>query len=144
MYSESARHSAGTPTTRGLAGALSGLGHKVLATDVNEAGLLEAAKGWKGENVKTFVLDVRDRARWEAALAVTLQHFGKLDVLLNIAAAFNSALLLPSSRRPSLTGDAADSPRGATLASATPLCRSVERERTERVDTSAGHWRCGS
>jgi 3-oxoacyl-[acyl-carrier protein] reductase len=70
---------------RHLAGALSGLGHKVLATDVNEAGLLEAAKGWKGENVKTFVLDVRDRARWEAALAVTLQHFGKLDVLLNIA-----------------------------------------------------------
>jgi len=70
---------------RHLAGALSGLGHKVLATDVNEGGLLEAAKGWKGENVKTFVLDVRDRARWEAALAVTLQHFGKLDVLLNIA-----------------------------------------------------------
>ena len=40
---------------------------------------------------------------------------GQHVLLLNVVAdAFNSALLLPSPRRPSLTGDAADSPRGAT------------------------------
>lgn len=72
---------------RHLTRALSNLGHRVLATDVNEAGLAEAAQqdGWKPESVKRQVLDVRDRAQWEAALASCLAHFGRLDVLLNIA-----------------------------------------------------------
>lgn len=72
---------------RHLTRALSNLGHRVLATDVNEAGLAAAAQqdGWKPESVKRQVLDVRDRAQWEAALASCLAHFGRLDVLLNIA-----------------------------------------------------------
>lgn len=72
---------------RHLTRALSGLGHRVLATDVNEAGLADAAKadGWSTTLVKTRALDVRDRSQWEAALASALEHFGQLDVLMNIA-----------------------------------------------------------
>ncbi|MFO0594087.1 MAG: SDR family oxidoreductase [Myxococcaceae bacterium] len=71
---------------RHLARALSNLGHQVLATDVNEPGLREAAAkdGW-GEKVKLQALDVRDRGQWQAALEAALKHFGRLDVLLNIA-----------------------------------------------------------
>jgi NAD(P)-dependent dehydrogenase (short-subunit alcohol dehydrogenase family) len=72
---------------RHLAGALSARGHRVLATDVDGAALLSArtADGWPRDIVVSRVLDVRHVADWEAALAATLQSFGRLDVLLNIA-----------------------------------------------------------
>jgi 3-oxoacyl-[acyl-carrier protein] reductase len=72
---------------RHLASALSGRGHKVLATDVNEAGLLkaQAEDGWPREAVLCRVLDVRSPTQWEAALEAVLQRFGRLDVLLNVA-----------------------------------------------------------
>jgi|APLak6261675434_1056106.scaffolds.fasta_scaffold03237_2 3-oxoacyl-[acyl-carrier protein] reductase len=72
---------------RHLTRALSSLGHQVMATDVNEAGLDDAARldGWDAARVQRRRLDVRDPAQWHAALEATLKTFGRLDVLLNIA-----------------------------------------------------------
>jgi 3-oxoacyl-[acyl-carrier protein] reductase len=72
---------------RHLAGALSARGHRVLATDVDGAALLQAraAEGWATEAVITRVLDVRSPSDWEEALAEVLHSFGRLDVLLNVA-----------------------------------------------------------
>lgn len=72
---------------RHLTRALSNLGHSVLATDVNEAGLSEAATkdAWNADRVKRCALDVRSKDQWEHALKTCLDHFGRVDVLLNIA-----------------------------------------------------------
>ncbi len=72
---------------RHLTRALSTLGHQVLATDINEAGLTEAAKTdrWDEARVIRRRLDVRDGADWQRALDATVAAFGRLDVLLNIA-----------------------------------------------------------
>ena len=72
---------------RHLTRALSTLGHQVLATDINTAGLAEAAKadGWNERSVLCRRLDVRDGADWQAALDATVAAFGHLDVLINIA-----------------------------------------------------------
>lgn len=71
---------------RHLTRALSSLGHQVMATDVNEPGLAEAAKtdGWT-ERASRRALDVRDPVQWQAALDATVKTFGRLDVLMNIA-----------------------------------------------------------
>ena len=72
---------------RHLTRALSSLGHQVVATDINEAGLASAAKadGWLEGRVISRRLDVRDGADWQLALDATLDAFGRLDVLINIA-----------------------------------------------------------
>jgi NAD(P)-dependent dehydrogenase (short-subunit alcohol dehydrogenase family) len=72
---------------RHLTRALSSLGHQVVATDVNETGLGEAAKadGWNDALVLRRKLDVRDPADWQRTLEATLATFKKLDVLMNIA-----------------------------------------------------------
>ncbi|MDP1826884.1 MAG: SDR family oxidoreductase [Archangium sp.] len=72
---------------RHLTRALSTLGHQVMATDINEAGLAEAAQtdGWTESLVLRRRLDVRDGADWQRALDATVTAFGRLDVLLNIA-----------------------------------------------------------
>ena len=72
---------------RHLAGVLAGLGDRVLATDVNAAALEAASEAdrWPAAQVRTFKLDVRMRAEWEAALAEALAAFGRIDVLLNVA-----------------------------------------------------------
>ncbi|HEY1086853.1 MAG TPA: SDR family NAD(P)-dependent oxidoreductase, partial [Archangium sp.] len=72
---------------RHLTRALSSLGHQVMATDVNEAGLEAAAKanGWQDARVARRRLDVREQGEWEGALAATLQRFGRCEVLLNVA-----------------------------------------------------------
>jgi 3-oxoacyl-[acyl-carrier protein] reductase len=71
---------------RHLAGAIVRRGHRLVATDVNTAGLEAAAKegGW-GETALWCRLDVRDEKAWEAALAKGLERFGRMDVLLNVA-----------------------------------------------------------
>lgn len=72
---------------RHLVRALSHLGHAVVATDVNEAGLDEAATagGWPGARVLRRRLDVRSQAEWQATLDAALERFGHVDVLLNVA-----------------------------------------------------------
>jgi NADP-dependent 3-hydroxy acid dehydrogenase YdfG len=69
-----------------LVGALFRRGEAVLAADLDAAGLERAAAADKwGERVKLQRLDVRSAPEWEAALAKALEHFGQVDVLLNVA-----------------------------------------------------------
>ncbi len=72
---------------RHLTRALSNLGHQIVATDINENGLAEAAKqdGWSDAKVLRRKLDVRDPSDWARTLEATIAAYGKLDVLLNIA-----------------------------------------------------------
>ncbi|MDP2272749.1 MAG: SDR family oxidoreductase [Archangium sp.] len=72
---------------RHLTRALSSLGHQVVATDINEQGLTDAARadGWSETQVIRRRLDVRDGADWQRALDATVAAFGRLDVLMNIA-----------------------------------------------------------
>lgn len=72
---------------RHLTRALAQLGHSVLATDVDEAGLRAAATadGWPEGRVVLRRLDVRDQGQWQAALDAAVAAFGHVDVLLNVA-----------------------------------------------------------
>ena len=70
-----------------MADYLESLGHQVVATDINEQGLTDAARadGWSDTQVIRRRLDVRDGADWQRALDATLAAFGRLDVLMNVA-----------------------------------------------------------
>lgn len=72
---------------RHLAGALARAGHRVLATDLNEAGLVQQARegGWSPSQVLLRRLDVRDAAEWDSTLELARTHWGRIDVLMNIA-----------------------------------------------------------
>ncbi|MEZ4265502.1 MAG: SDR family oxidoreductase [Myxococcota bacterium] len=72
---------------RHLVGALAQSGRQVLACDFDEAGLerARAAEGWPDSSVATTVFDVRDAAAWDAALAMAIERFGRLDLMLNVA-----------------------------------------------------------
>jgi 3-oxoacyl-[acyl-carrier protein] reductase len=72
---------------RHLTGALAREGHRVLATDRDEAGLtaVAASDGWDALGVVRRKLDVRSEDEWEAALGAAEQELGGLDVLFNIA-----------------------------------------------------------
>lgn len=61
--------------------------YRIVATDVNVTGLEQCAKedGWSPEQVKTLKLDVRNAGEWEECLRVALAHFGRVDVLMNVA-----------------------------------------------------------
>jgi 3-oxoacyl-[acyl-carrier protein] reductase len=78
---------AGSGIGRHLTGALSGRGHRILATDVNFAALEAAAKAdrWSDTAVKLGKLDIRAPAEWQDALSQATTAFGRLDVLLNVA-----------------------------------------------------------
>ena len=65
-----------------LATALSGRGHRVLATDVNEKGLSDLSQT---AALQTHPLDVTSPDAWEKALDAAQKAFGPVDVLLNIA-----------------------------------------------------------
>jgi NAD(P)-dependent dehydrogenase (short-subunit alcohol dehydrogenase family) len=71
---------------RHLVGALAARGHRVVATDIDEARLAECEKadGWPEERVLRQGLDVRSEADWEAALDAA-EPWGGADVLLNVA-----------------------------------------------------------
>lgn len=73
---------------RHLVGALVTSGRSVLAADVNEAGLDAArvAEGWPDSAVATTRFDVRQAEGWDAAIALALGRFGRLDLVLNVAA----------------------------------------------------------
>lgn len=58
-------------------------GARVVLTDVNEEMGREVASSIPGALFLQH--DVRDEARWQAVIAETLAHFGRLDVLVNNA-----------------------------------------------------------
>ncbi len=70
-----------------LVNRLAGLGHQVVATDVDNHRLEEAARlaAWPMNTVRLVPLDVREPAQWAAAFAVAARAFGGVDVLLHAA-----------------------------------------------------------
>lgn len=70
-----------------LAGVLAGRGCRVMATDVDEAGLSARARerGWDPARVRLRKVDVRRAEDWEAALDEAEAAWGRVDVLMNIA-----------------------------------------------------------
>lgn len=70
-----------------LATALAAAGHQLLLTDIDLSGLNEAAarSNWNVNHVKLRQLDVRDAAAWCETLDAAIAHWGRLDVLMNIA-----------------------------------------------------------
>lgn len=72
---------------RHLAGALSDCGHRVVATDVNEAGLEEAAEleDWYVAGIETELLDVTDPADWRRVADAMCEDHGWIDVMINAA-----------------------------------------------------------
>jgi 3-oxoacyl-[acyl-carrier protein] reductase len=72
---------------RAVTGQLARRGHRVLATDVNEQLLAEAAKedDWTHARVVCRRLDVRDLQHWKVAIEEIESRWGRLDALLNVA-----------------------------------------------------------
>jgi 3-oxoacyl-[acyl-carrier protein] reductase len=72
---------------RHLAGLLARAGHRLVATDLDEAKLVEAARadGWPEERVLRRKQDVRDAAAWPGVIDLAFRTWGRLDVLLNVA-----------------------------------------------------------
>jgi 3-oxoacyl-[acyl-carrier protein] reductase len=72
---------------RHLAGRLAREGHRLLATDLDEAGLRNAARadGWPPDRVHLLAQDVRDAAGWPGVVDRAFSNWGRLDVMLNVA-----------------------------------------------------------
>lgn len=77
---------------RHLSGVLARAGARVMATDVDEAGLVSATAGLGGD-VQQRKLDVRCAEDWAAAVDVTVAAFGRLDLLFNVAGVSHSAYI---------------------------------------------------
>lgn len=80
---------------RHMAGVMLRAGARVLITDVDAAGLELTLSELGGESaqVKARALDVRSASQWEATVAEAISHFGKLDILMNIAGISHSAFI---------------------------------------------------
>jgi NAD(P)-dependent dehydrogenase (short-subunit alcohol dehydrogenase family) len=73
---------------RHMAVSLARAGHRLMLTDIDSAGLekLAAEHGWQGSNdFLLHTLDVRSAAGWDVLVERAQQHFGGLDLVLNIA-----------------------------------------------------------
>jgi 3-oxoacyl-[acyl-carrier protein] reductase len=72
---------------RHLAGRLAQAGHRLMLTDLNLAALesAAAAEGWDRDRALLRQLDVRDAQGWTRLVDETVERFGDLDVLWNIA-----------------------------------------------------------
>lgn len=72
---------------RHLVGALAQSGREVLACDFDADRLADAraADKWPESSVTTTVFDVRDPVGWDATVALAVERFGRLDLLLNVA-----------------------------------------------------------
>jgi 3-oxoacyl-[acyl-carrier protein] reductase len=73
---------------RHMAISLANAGHALVLSDVNATGLSELVteQRWTdSEHIVTQTLDVRDTAGWEALVDNTVQRFGRIDSMLNIA-----------------------------------------------------------
>lgn len=83
------------PITAVITGAASGIGkhwadtlllqggYQLVLADVNEKGLREAFT--PGESVRLHALDIRSVEQWQRLVDDSLQHFGQIDYLFNIA-----------------------------------------------------------
>ena len=63
-------------------------GHRILATDINGKALEAVAeeRGWtRSKAVMLATHDVRDRASWQACVDSVVEHWGQLDIVMNIA-----------------------------------------------------------
>jgi len=69
-----------------MAGVLAG--HRLMLTDLNAETLPPDS-----ENTRSRPLDVRDPTAWEAVISETVSHFGRLDVLMNIAGVIQPAYI---------------------------------------------------
>src|SRR5262249_16116855 len=69
---------------RHLTGALARRGHRILATDLNEAGLVQQAREnvWDTTSVLLRKLDVRSAEDWDGALAFACSQWGNVDVVI--------------------------------------------------------------
>jgi NAD(P)-dependent dehydrogenase (short-subunit alcohol dehydrogenase family) len=84
---------------RHLTGAFLDRGWRVLATDLDEAGLAAAARaGWPPERVRLRRLDVRDRDGWEDCYRDLIAAWGGLDLMANIAGYIRPGWLMESAR----------------------------------------------
>jgi 3-oxoacyl-[acyl-carrier protein] reductase len=73
---------------RAMANALYQRGHRLVLTDVNETGLRETVERHglnDGSRVVLETLDVRSADAWERVVRTTIERWGRLDVLMNIA-----------------------------------------------------------
>jgi len=73
---------------RHMAIALGRAGHRLMLTDIDVAGLdrLVAEQDWGGrDDILVRTLDVRDSAGWDALVEATVNRFGAIDLMLNIA-----------------------------------------------------------
>ncbi len=72
---------------RCLAGQLANRGHRLVLADLNLA-MLEAAAaeaGWSAETTLLRSLDVREASQWQSVVDEAMRHWGRLDVLWNVA-----------------------------------------------------------
>ena len=72
---------------RGLTNRLLREGCRVIATDINEQGLLATSKelDWPAERVRLLQLDVRDREGWDVVIERAVQEWGRVEMVFNIA-----------------------------------------------------------
>jgi len=72
---------------RQLATDLYRLGHRIVATDLNEDGMREWGRThWPdSDRIEILKLDVREAESWERVLDRAFERFGRVDVLLNVA-----------------------------------------------------------
>jgi 3-oxoacyl-[acyl-carrier protein] reductase len=72
---------------RQMASALRGLRYRVIAADIDEAGLERIKREEWGADADVLieVLDVRNVERWESLVETAVARFGQLDTLLNVA-----------------------------------------------------------
>jgi 3-oxoacyl-[acyl-carrier protein] reductase len=71
-----------------LASRLISRGDRVVATDVNEPALREAAssEGWPdGDRLVLSRLDVRDADAWQDTIQIAVERWGRIDVVFNVA-----------------------------------------------------------
>jgi len=72
---------------RELVTQLATAGHQVVATDVDAPSLQHAkqAFAWPDSHVSVERLDVTDPSQWQAVVNQTVQRYGQLDALVNVA-----------------------------------------------------------
>jgi NAD(P)-dependent dehydrogenase (short-subunit alcohol dehydrogenase family) len=87
---------AASPRGLGLAAAtlMAEHGARVLITDVHEGAAVEAAQSLPGRGHFGARCNVTEKAECEASAALALQHFGRIDILVNIAGVTSPQRLL--------------------------------------------------
>ncbi len=84
-----------TGASRGLGAAIAAVlaesGARVAVAATTAAGAGRTADALGGERAQPVVLDVTDEAAWSRAVDVTVERFGRLDVLVNNAAVYGGA-----------------------------------------------------